>query len=265
VIKNRDVKEKLQLKKVQRKLGSSLSFLPYILKIMGQKIHPLGFRLGITQKHRSQWFIREKEYSQLIVEDFFIRNSLFSSFLEAGITEIEIQRKLDQIQIEIQAARPGILIGRDGKGLENLRKTLENKLKIQRNTQFYFYKNTFPEGFENPQIAIHVTKLVNPDREAHFLADFLVEQLQKRTAFRRAIKQTLQRAQRADVKGIKIQVSGRLNGAEIARSEWVREGRVPLQTLRADIDYSYRTAKTIYGIIGIKIWIFKGEILTLNH
>lgn len=231
---------------------------------MGQKIHPLGFRLGITQKHRSQWFIKDKEYSQLIVEDFFIRKFLYNSFIEAGITEIEIQRKLDQIQIEIQAARPGILIGRDGNGLEVLRNNLEKQLKIYRNTNLYFYKKTFPEGFEKPQLAIHVTKIANPDTEANFLADFLVEQLQKRVAFRRAIKQTIQRAQRARVKGIKIQVSGRLNGAEIARSEWVREGRVPLQTLRADIDYSYKTAKTIYGIIGIKIWIFKGEVLASN-
>lgn len=228
---------------------------------MGQKIHPLGFRLGITQKHKSQWFIKDKEYSQLAIEDFFLRKLLFRKFLEAGITDISIQRKLDQIQIEIQAARPGVIVGREGTGLEELRKELEKKLKIYRKENFYFYQKTFPDGFQLPQVALHVTKLVNPDLEAAFLADFVVEQIEKRVPFRRAVKQTIQRAQRARIKGIKIQVSGRLNGAEIARSEWVREGRVPLQTLRADIDYSYRTAKTIYGIIGIKVWIFKGELL----
>lgn len=226
---------------------------------MGQKVNPLGFRLGITQKHRSQWFVKDSQYSQLAVEDFFLRKKIFSLFSEAGITEIGIQRKLDQIQIEIQTARPGLLVGRDGSRLEELRKDLEKQLQKFRNTNFYFYKNTFPEGFEKPQIALHVTKLANPDMEAAFVADFVVEQIEKRIPFRRAMKQAIQRVQRANVKGIKIQVSGRLNGAEIARSEWVREGRVPLQTLRANIDYSYRTAKTIYGIIGIKVWIFKGE------
>lgn len=226
---------------------------------MGQKVNPLGFRLGITQKHRSQWFVKDTQYSQFAVEDYFLRKKIFSSFGEAGITDITIQRKLDQIQIEIRTARPGVLVGRDGGRLEELRKDLEKQLKKFRNRNFYFYKNIFPESFEKPQIAIHVTKLSNPDVEAAFIADFLVEQIEKRIPFRRAIKQAIQRVQRARVKGIKIQVSGRLNGAEIARSEWLREGRVPLQTLRANIDYSYRTAKTIYGIIGIKIWIFKGE------
>ena len=226
---------------------------------MGQKVNPLGFRLGITQKHRSQWFVKDSQYSQLAVEDFFLRKKIISIFSDAGITEIAIQRKLDQIQMEIRTARPGVIVGRDGGRLEELRKDLELQLKKFRNKNFYFYKNTFPEGFEKPQIAIHVTKLSNPDGEAGFIADFLVEQLQKRIPFRRAMKQAIQRVQRARVKGIKIQISGRLNGAEIARSEWVREGRVPLQTLRANIDYSYQTAKTIYGIIGIKVWIFQGE------
>jgi small subunit ribosomal protein S3 len=226
---------------------------------MGQKVNPLGFRLGITQKHRSQWFVKDNQYSQLAIEDFFLRKKISSIFSDAGITEITIQRKLDQIQIEIRTARPGVIVGRDGGRLEELRKDLENQLKIFRKNNFYYYRNTFPEGFEKPQIALHVTKLSNPDSEAAFIADFLVEQLQKRIPFRRAMKQAIQRVQRARVKGIKIQISGRLNGAEIARSEWVREGRVPLQTLRANIDYSYQTAKTIYGIIGIKVWIFQGE------
>ena len=226
---------------------------------MGQKVNPLGFRLGITRKHRSQWFVKDSQYSQLAIEDFFLRKKISSVFSDAGITEVTIQRKLDQIQIEIRTARPGILVGRDGSRLEELRKDLEIELQKFRKKNYYYYRNTFPAGFEKPQIAIHVTKLSNPDTEAAFVADFLVEQIQKRIPFRRAMKQALQRVQRARVKGIKIQISGRLNGAEIARSEWIRDGRVPLQTLRASIDYSYQTAKTIYGIIGIKVWIFQGE------
>jgi small subunit ribosomal protein S3 len=226
---------------------------------MGQKVNPLGFRLGITRKHRSQWFVKDSQYSQLTIEDFFLRKNILAEFSDAGITEITIQRKLDQIQIEIRTARPGIIIGRDGNRLEELRKDLEKQLQKYRKNNFYYYRNTFPEGLSKPEIGIHVTKLSNPDTEAAFVADFLVEQLQKRIPFRRAMKQALQRVQRAKVKGIKIQISGRLNGAEIARSEWIRDGRVPLQTLRANIDYSYQTAKTIYGIIGIKVWIFQEE------
>lgn len=231
---------------------------------MGQKVNPLGFRLGVTRTHRSKWFVKDSQYSQLAVEDFFLRKTILTVFADAGITEILIQRKLEQIQIEIRTARPGVLVGKDGSRLEELRKDLEAKVKKFRKKNFYFYKNIFLENseqlqVEKPQIAIHVTKLANPDIEAGFVADFLVEQLQKRIPFRRAMKQALQRVQRARVKGIKIQISGRLNGAEIARSEWIRDGRVPLQTLRANIDYSYQTAKTIYGIIGIKVWIFQGE------
>nr|YP_009105425.1 ribosomal protein S3 [Parietochloris pseudoalveolaris]AIT94052.1 ribosomal protein S3 [Parietochloris pseudoalveolaris] len=227
---------------------------------MGQKIHPLGFRLGITQKHRSQWFPKAKHYPQLVFEDNTLRKTLFDRFPEAGITDIHIERKLDQIKIEIKAARPGIILGREsqGKALEVLRAELEQKLKKQRaKTNFSGYLD---EGLDL-QIAITVKKLANPFSEAAFITDTLIEQLETRVAFRRALKQALKKAKRAGVKGIKIQVSGRLNGAEIARSEWVREGRVPLQTLRAEIDYCYRTAKTIYGLLGIKVWVFKGEVL----
>ena len=232
---------------------------------MGQKIHPLGFRLGITKKHRSQWFAKTAQYPQLVLEDNFIRQILFEKFIDAGITHIEIQRKLDQIKIEIRAARPGVLVGRDGVNLEVLRKLLEQKLSTYRlkNISSFKLSTLFLSKGDNIkksiQVAIHVTKLANPDSEAAFIADFLVEQLEKRVAFRRAVRQAVQRAQRAGVSGIKIQISGRLNGAEIARSEWVREGRVPLQTLRADINYCYKTAKTIYGLLGIKIWVFKNS------
>lgn len=225
---------------------------------MGQKVNPLGFRLGITQKHKSQWFMKVPQYSQLSVEDFFLRKIISNKFLEAKITEITIQRKLDQIRIEIQAAETQFITGRDGSQLEEFKKELEKKLQAFRKNNFYFYRNIFSESLEKPKISLHISKKSNPNFEAAFLAEFLVEEIQKRTPFRRAIKQTIQLAQKAKVKGIKIQISGRLNGAEIARTEWVRQGRVPLQTLRANIDYSYRTAKTIYGIIGIKIWVFKG-------
>lgn len=228
---------------------------------MGQKINPLGFRLGVIQKPRSQWFAKDNLYSQLVIEDSFLRKILFTQFPDAGITSIEIQRKLEHITLEIRSARPAILFGRDGNGLEELRKNIENKLIKFRRLNFYYYTNLFEDGVVKPKLSLHVIKLATPDLEAAFLADFVVEQLEKRVPFRRAVRQAIQRAQRAQIKGIKVQVSGRLNGAEIARSEWVREGRVPLQTLRANIDYSYKTAKTIYGIIGVKIWLFKGEVI----
>lgn len=238
---------------------------------MGQKIHPLGFRLNITQNYRSHWFAETNQYPQLVIEDQFLRQSLSERFSDAGISTIEIQRKLDQIKIEISAARPGIIVGRDKNGLELLRKDLTNKIKKNRAQKNYLtvssnnYKKTENQNKQSVQLSIHITKLANPNAEASFIADFLVEQLEKRIAFRRALRQAIQRSQRARVKGIKIQISGRLNGAEIARTEWTREGRVPLQTLRADIDYSYKTAKTIYGLLGIKIWVFKEEIRTYKE
>ena len=235
---------------------------------MGQKIHPLGFRLNITQNYRSHWFAKANQYPQLVLEDQFLRELLSKRFSDAGISTIEIQRKLDDIQIEISAARPGIIVGREKNGLESLRKDLTSKIKknrAQKNNlavSSNHYKKTDNNKKQSVQLSIHVIKLTNPNAEASFIADFLVEQLEKRVAFRKALRQAIQRSQRAQVKGIKIQISGRLNGAEIARTEWTRKGRVPLQTLRADIDYSYQTAKTIYGLLGIKIWVFKEEIYT---
>nr|YP_010873218.1 ribosomal protein S3 [Nemalion vermiculare]WGV34374.1 ribosomal protein S3 [Nemalion vermiculare] len=210
---------------------------------MGQKTHPLGFRIGITQKHISSWFADSKTYPRLLEEDFHIRKHIEKKLENASIAKIEIERKVDQIEVKIHTARPGIVLGRFATGIENIRVGLQS---IAGN---------------NRQIRIDVLEVVEPDTEARLLADFITQQLEKRTAFRRAVRQAVQRSQRANVKGIKIQVSGRLNGAEIARSEWVREGRVPLQTLRADIDYSYRTAQTTYGVLGVKVWLFKGEIL----
>nr|QJF58306.1 30S ribosomal protein S3 [Corallina officinalis]QJF58505.1 30S ribosomal protein S3 [Corallina officinalis]QJF58704.1 30S ribosomal protein S3 [Corallina officinalis]QJF58903.1 30S ribosomal protein S3 [Corallina officinalis] len=213
---------------------------------MGQKTHPLGFRINITQRHRSSWFANKKQYSKLLQEDYDIRKHITTTLKTASIVNIQIERKVDQIEIEIKTARPGIVLGKSGGGIDNLRQEINKQLKNKK------------------QIRINVIEITEPDREASIIADFISQQLEKRVAFRRAVRQAIQRAQKANVKGIKVQVSGRLNGAEIARSEWLREGRVPLQTLRADIDYSYKTAQTIYGILGIKVWLFKGEILDSN-
>nr|YP_009244417.1 ribosomal protein S3 [Gelidium vagum]AMK96659.1 ribosomal protein S3 [Gelidium vagum] len=208
---------------------------------MGQKTHPLGFRISITQKHRSSWFSKMKFYPKFLEEDYKIRSTIKLELKNASISLIYIIRKVNQIEVKIYTARPGIILGRMGTGIENLRHTLEKKLK------------------DDKQIRISIIEVTNPDTHAALIAEFIAQQLEKRVAFRRAVRQGIQRAQKANIQGIKIQVAGRLNGAEIARSEWVREGRVPLQTLRANIDYSYKTAQTIYGVLGIKVWMFKGE------
>nr|UAD87245.1 ribosomal protein S3 [Gracilaria pacifica] len=213
---------------------------------MGQKTHPLGFRIGITQAHSSSWFSHMKSYAKLAEEDSKIRNSIEKQLPNASITLIHIDRKVDQIQVQIHTARPGIVLGKMGSGIEDIRKNLEKILK------------------QRSQIRINLIEITDPDKEATLIAEFIVQQLEKRIAFRRVLRQAIQRSQKAKNQGIKIQVSGRLNGAEIARSEWVREGRVPLQTLRAHIDYSYKTAYTIYGILGVKVWLFKGEKI-LKH
>lgn len=210
---------------------------------MGQKTHPLGFRINITQKHKSFWFADKKYFGQLLQEDYIVRNYIKNKLKTASIIAIQIHRKVNQIEIEIKTSRPGVILGQSGIGIINLRKEIEKKLKHQK------------------QIRINVLEVTDPDQEASIIGDFVAQQLEKRVAFRRAVRQAIQRTQKAHIKGVKIQVSGRLNGAEIARSEWTREGRVPLQTLRANIDYSYNRAQTIYGVLGIKVWLFKGEIL----
>nr|YP_010231214.1 ribosomal protein S3 [Nephroselmis pyriformis]QSV37283.1 ribosomal protein S3 [Nephroselmis pyriformis] len=208
---------------------------------MGQKIHPLGFRLGITQDHRSTWFAKPSQYAVLVKEDKTIRQYVHETLPNGGITQIGIARTADCVSLSIETARPGLLVGRNSEGLETLRKGLAKKLNYTR------------------QISVEVLTVQNADSEAQLIADNIAEQLEKRVAFRRAVRQTLKKAKFANLPGIKIQVSGRLNGAEIARTEWAREGRVPLHTLRADIDYCSRTAQTIYGVLGIKVWVFRGE------
>ena len=210
---------------------------------MGQKIHPVGFRLGITQEHRSRWFADAKQYPELLQEDYKIRQYVEKTLSNAGISQVRIERKADQIELEVHTARPGVVVGRGGTGIESLRTGLQTALG------------------GNRSIRINVVEVARVDAEAGLIGEYIAQQLERRVSFRRVVRQAIQRAQRAEVQGIKVQVSGRLNGAEIARTEWTREGRVPLHTLRADIDYAYRTAKTIYGILGVKVWIFKGEII----
>ncbi|MEM9538986.1 MAG: 30S ribosomal protein S3 [Cyanobacteria bacterium P01_E01_bin.42] len=210
---------------------------------MGQKIHPTGFRLGITKEHRSRWYADEKRYPELLQEDRKIRTYVQENLSNAGISEVRIERKADQVDLAIHTARPGVVVGRGGSGIESLRTGLQNFLGGSR------------------QIRVNVIEVSRVDADAVLIGEYIAQQLERRVSFRRVVRQAIQRAQRAEVQGIKIQVSGRLNGAEIARTEWTREGRVPLHTLRADVDYSYRTAKTIYGILGIKVWVFKGEII----
>jgi small subunit ribosomal protein S3 len=213
---------------------------------MGQKTHPLGFRLGITQEHKSMWYSNLNQYAKVLNEDYTIRTYIGTISKAKSISNVRINRNglNDQIQLNIETGKPGILVGDLGAGLETL---LSNVKKL------------LPS---NRQVTINVFEVEKVDLDASLLADLVAEQLEKRVAFRRAIREALQRAQKQNVNGIKIQVSGRLNGAEIARSEWIREGRVPLQTLRADIDYATKEANTIYGILGIKVWLFKSEILS---
>jgi small subunit ribosomal protein S3 len=211
---------------------------------VGQKIHPTGFRLGITQEHRSRWFADPSRYPDLLQEDYKIRGYIQKNLSSAGISGVRIERKADQIDLEVRTARPGVVVGRGGSGIEALRTSLQKEL-----------------GDSDRQIRINVVEVARVDADAALIAEYIAQQLERRVSFRRVIRQAIQRAQRAGVEGIKIQVSGRLNGAEIARTEATREGKVPLHTLRADIDYCYRSAQTIYGVLGVKVWVFKGEII----
>jgi len=213
---------------------------------MGQKTHPLGFRLGITQNHKSTWYANFNQYANILKEDDKIRTYINTIAKPNSISNVKINRNglNDQIQLNIETGKPGILVGDLGSGLETLLKNIKKLLPADR------------------QLTINVLEVEKVDLNASLLADLVADQLEKRIAFRRAIREALQRAQKQNVNGIKIQVSGRLNGAEIARSEWIREGRVPLQTLRADIDYATTEANTIYGVLGIKVWLFKSEILS---
>nr|YP_003002052.1 30S ribosomal protein S3 [Aureococcus anophagefferens]ACS36816.1 30S ribosomal protein S3 [Aureococcus anophagefferens] len=213
---------------------------------MGQKVHPLGFRLNTTQKHKSTWFAQINQYSSLLEQDAKIREYITANYDSAGISDIEIERtyKLNNIFLKIYVAKPGVIITESGSGLINLTKKLKSLLPRVN------------------KISIDVFEVAEPDTHANLLAQFIANQLVRRVAFKRAVRKAIDRAQAQDIKGIKVQIAGRLNGAEIARTEWVKEGRMPLQTLRAEIDYATASAKTIYGILGVKVWLFKGESMS---
>lgn len=207
---------------------------------MGQKVHPYGFRLGITKNWKSRWYAR-KNYPDLIQEDRKIRKIIQNQLGAAGIADIEIERKSNQVEVTIFTAKPGMVVGRGGKNIEDLRQRLFNEL--------------------NMKVQMNVQEVKSIETNAQLIAESAALQLEKRVAFRRVMKQSMSRAMNSGAQGIKMMVAGRLGGAEIARTEWLREGRIPLHTLRADIEYGFYEAKTVFGIIGVKVWIYKGEIL----
>lgn len=216
---------------------------------MGQKTHPTGFRIGVNKTHSSTWFANYGVYSDVLKEDYKIREffekKFESVYSKAGITKLEIQRKINQLELTIHAARPKAIALDSEK--DSFVQDLKNSIKALVN--------------DSKQVRIKVLQVTKSENESSLVARSIADQLEKRVAFRKAIRQTTQLLQKSGVKGFKIQVSGRLNGAEIARAEWAREGRVPLQTLRADISYATHRANTIYGVLGIKVWIFNKEIL----
>ncbi|MBF2055292.1 MAG: 30S ribosomal protein S3 [Candidatus Sericytochromatia bacterium] len=207
---------------------------------MGQKVHPYGFRLGITKPWKSRWFSR-KNYPDLIQEDRKIRRIIYKQLAAAGIADVEIERKSNNVSVTIATAKPGMVVGRGGKNIEELRQRMFKEL--------------------GRKIQLNVEEVKSIETSAQLIAESAAIQLEKRVAFRRVMKQSMSRAMASGAQGIKIMVSGRLGGAEIARTEWLREGRIPLHTLRADIEYGFYEAKTVFGIIGVKVWIYKGEIL----
>jgi len=212
---------------------------------MGQKVHPTGIRLGIVKKHSSVWFAEGREYGENLLVDLQVRDFVKKHLANASVSRVDIERPAQSAMITIYTARPGIVIGKKGEDVEALRRILTEKMGVP--------------------VQINIEEIRKPDLDAQLVADSVAQQLQRRVMFRRAMKRAVQNAMRQGAEGIKVQVGGRLGGVEIARSEWYREGRVPLHTLRADIDYATSEATTTYGIIGVKVWIFKGEILDLNE
>lgn len=208
---------------------------------MGQKTHPTGFRVGIIKPWVSTWFAKFGDYAEFIAEDAKIRKFVKKKLYAAGVSRILIDRKAQNVTITVVTAKPGIVVGRGGQGIEDLKKDVSK--------------------FINKPAIINVVEVARVDADAQLVAESIALQLEKRIAFRRAMKQSMQRTMRAGVQGIKVMVSGRLGGAEIARSEWAKEGRIPLQTLRADVDYGFAEADTIMGKVGVKVWVFKGNLM----
>jgi small subunit ribosomal protein S3 len=209
---------------------------------MGQKVNPYGFRLGVTTDWKSRWFADRDDYANFVIEDWKIRDYLMTELPHAAISRIEVERTRDRLRVDVHTARPGIVIGRRGSEADRLRAGLT---KITGNNK----------------VQLNIQEIKQPELDAALIAQGVADQLAGRVAFRRAMKRAVQNAQKAGALGIRVQCSGRLGGSEMARNEWYREGRVPLHTLRADIDYGFREAKTTYGRIGVKVWIYKGDIL----
>jgi len=208
---------------------------------MGQKVNPHGARVGVIKNWDTRWFTDKKKYADCLLEDYKLRQYLKEKLFVAGVSRIEIERAVNKLTVNVFAAKPGIIIGRGGSGIDLLRKEVENHI--------------------GKPLSLNVIEIKNPDTDAQLVAENIASQLERRISFRRAMKQAMFRSQKAGARGIKTKVSGRLGGAEIARSEGYHEGSIPLQTLRADIDYGFAEAKTAYGRIGVKVWIYKGQIL----
>ncbi len=212
---------------------------------MGQKVHPTGIRLGIVKEHNSVWYADRATYAEQLVNDIEVREFVEKRLENASVSRVVIERPAQTARITIHTARPGVVIGKKGEDVDKLRKELSAKMGVP--------------------VHINIEEVRKPDMDAKLVAQNVAGQLERRVMFRRAMKRVVQNAMRQGAEGIKVQVSGRVGGAEIARTEWYREGRVPLHTLRADIDYATYEASTTYGIIGVKVWIFKGEVLDRNE
>jgi small subunit ribosomal protein S3 len=208
---------------------------------MGQKIHPTGFRLAVTRAWQSRWFANHRNFAGMLAEDLKVREYLKAKLKSAAVSRILIERPAKNARITIFSARPGVVIGKKGEDIENLKSELARRLGVP--------------------VAVNIEEVRKPEVDAQLIADSITQQLEKRIMFRRAMKRAMQNAMRLGAQGIKIMSSGRLNGIEIARCEWYREGRVPLHTLKADIDYGFSEAKTTYGIIGVKVWVYRGDRL----
>lgn len=208
---------------------------------MGQKVNPHGLRVGIIKDWDAKWYASKKDFADMLVEDVKLREMLKEKLFHAGISKIEIERAANRIKVNIYTAKPGIVIGKGGTGADSLKKTIEQ--------------------FTKKATILNIVDIKSPDTDAQLVAENIAAQLERRISFRRAMKQAMQRTMRASAKGIKTMVSGRLGGADIARSEGYHEGTIPLQTLRADIDYGFAEANTTFGKLGVKVWIYKGEVL----
>ena len=207
---------------------------------MGQKVHPIGFRLGITTQHTSNWYAEKSEYTENLLKDIEVREHLTQKLSHASVSRIDIERTADNARVLIHTARPGIVIGKKGEDIDKMREDITKRMVIP--------------------VTLSIQEIRKPDLDAKLLAESVAQQLERRVMFRRAMKRAVQNAMRQGAEGVKIRVAGRLGGAEIARAEIQKEGRVPLHTLRADVDYGLAEANTTYGVIGVKAWVFRGEV-----